>query len=107
MIAPIDMRQLPISFKHSEILLSVIGSHKALVILYITAIIIIFIKGTNMSNSKIIIPKIPTTLFMDDIHLKNKSTVSDVKPPTIGIKALKEYFAVFIKSPSDVSVKRP
>ena len=54
-----------------------------------------------------IIPKTPTTLFMEDIQRRNNSTVSEVNPPTIGIKLLRENLAVFSKSPSEVSVRSP
>ena len=52
-------------------------------------------------------PKTPTTLLMDDIHLRKSSTVSEVKPPTIGMNELSEYLAVLIRSPSEVSVRSP
>ena len=107
MIAHIDIIQLPISFSPEEILDSVTGSERAAVILYITAIKSILSIGTNKRSIIRIIPKIPTTLLIDDIHLRNSSTVSDVNPPTIGIKLLRENFAVLSKSPSDVLVKSP
>lgn len=107
MIAHIDIIQLPISFSPEEILDSVTGSERAAVILYTTAIKSILSIGTNKRSIIRIIPKIPTTLLIDDIHLRNSSTVSDVNPPTIGIKLLRENFAVLSKSPSDVLVKSP
>ena len=47
------------------------------------------------------------TLLIDDIQRRNSSTVSEVNPPTIGMKLLMEYLAVLINIPSDVSVRSP
>ena len=67
----------------------------------------IFINGTIKSKSKIIMPNMPTTFLIDDIHLRNSSTVSEVKFPMIGIKLLSENFAVLINNPSEVCVNNP
>ena len=60
-----------------------------------------------MTRTRVIIPKTPTMFFIVLIHFMKSSAVSAVKPPTIGINVLREYLAVFIRSPSDASVIRP
>ena len=67
----------------------------------------IFNIGIIKNKTIRIMPKIPIMLLIEVMHLKKSSTVSDVKPPMIGMKLLRENLAVLIKSPSDVSVNNP
>ena len=106
-IAPSDTTQLPISFRPSEIFDVEIGSTSAAVSLYINPIRKILISGMEINAINVTIPNIPTTFFIVPIHLIYNSTVSEVKPPTMGMKLLMEYFAVLIRIPSDVSVSNP
>ena len=105
--ADMETMQLPISLNAPEIFESATGSASAPVNLYIRAVASILTRGTVRSSRRIIIPKIPRTLLIDDIQRRNSSTVSEVNPPTIGMKLLMEYLAVLINIPSDVSVRSP
>lgn len=106
-IETIEIKEFPISFNPSEILDDVTGSVTAAVSLYIKAINSILIIGIAIVSTNIIIPNMPTTLFIQPIHCKNNPMVSDVKLPTIGIKLLSENLVVLINIPSEVSVNNP
>ena len=106
-IAPMVTRHVPMSETPAAIFFEATGSISSAVTLYMTEIAMIFSIGISIRDTMRRIPKIPTIPLIDPMHLIKSSTVSAVNPPTMGINASKEYFAVPIIRLSEVCVISP